>query len=526
MPGPLRAYNPGPMALALTLPRLDTHPANAPETRPARVAAWLAEAGKRGPVEAAQVIGDALAATNRVGMSDARRLELAEAYWNAASPLWPRLESAVLQATHPLTGAPLEAAKAALTLAQELSTAYKHLLAGEARKRISLGGARITTALVHRCLQCFARVLAASYQSYSPVPAHTWIDAHAVYGYARDRGVHLASIPGDATGATPERIYVQALLLALANPYGFHPGQFGTVLAYLQSHSHWAKLTDVAPVHRLAKSVAIVPSGHDFPPFSANKGGTMEGSRLYLLTFDLAFQLQEEVHAIEGGGALPVGLGRDEASRQAYLALLQRLLRQWAIPPARQFNRLPSRARVVMCVGFSGAWQYSRGRPAGIAPPAAGSLPPMTHCQVINHTPAGYALRQTDTTPASLRIGEIVSLRVEGRLSLQLAAVRWFRNTLKGTALEFGCELLADHAEAAAATPEDAPNASPVPVIVLPADAGDPDGSPAQVLCPAGVFQIERAITLKRGAGSGLAVLTKLVDVGPDYQIYEFVPVE
>jgi len=514
------------MALALTLPKLDPHPAHPPETRFARVSAWLTDTGKREPVAAAQVIGDALAATNRFAMSDARRMELSEVYWAAALQLWPKLERAVLQAAHPLTGAPLEAAKAALTLAQELSTAYKHLLAGEARKRISLGGARLATALVHRCLQCFARVLAASYQSYSPVPAHTWLDAHAVYGYARERGLHLASIQGDAAETTPERIYVQALLLALANPYGFHPGQFGTVLAYLQTHSHWAKLTDVAPVHRLAKSVAIVPAGHDFPPFSANKGGAMDGSRLYLLTFDLAFQLQEEVRAVEAGSALPDGVGRDASSRQAYLALLQRLLRQWAIPPARQFNRLPSRARVVMCVGFSGAWQYSRGRPAGVAPPAPGGLPPMTHCQVINHTPAGYALRQTDATPASLRIGEIVSLRVEGRLSLQLAVVRWFRNTLKGTALEFGCELLADHAEAAAATPEGAPDANPVPVIVLPADEADPDGSPAQVVGPAGVFQIEHAIALKRGSGSGTAVLTKLVDTGPGYEIHEFVPVE
>lgn len=514
------------MALKLTLPRLDPHPAHPPETRPARVSEWLADAGRRDPVAAAQRIGDALAATNRVGMGDARRMELAEAYMATATQMWPQLERLVLQASHPLTGAPLEAAKAALTLAQELSTAYKHLLASEAGKRISLGGARLSSALIHRCLQCFARVLAASYQSYSPVPAQTWLDAHAVYGYARERALHLASIPGDVTESTPERIYVQALLLALANPYGFHPGQLGTVLAYLQTHSHWAKLTDVAPVHRLAKSVAIVPAGHDFPPFSANKGGAMDGTRLYLLTFDLAFQLQEEVRAIEGGGHLPDGVARDPAARQAYLMLLQRLLRQWAIPPARQFNRLPSRARVVMCVGFSGAWQYSKGRPAGVAPPAPGGLPPMTHCQVINHTPAGYALRQTDTTPASLRIGEIVSLRVEGRLSLQVAVVRWFRNTLKGTALEFGCELLADHAEAAAATPEGTSGASLVPSIVLPADDDDPAASPAQIVTPSGVFKVEHAITLHRGAGVGTAVLTKLVDQGPGYEIHEFVTVE
>lgn len=517
------------MPIELALPPIQHKPANPPETRVARVSAWLADVARREPAIAAQLIGDALAATNRVSMSDSRRMELAEAYWSHAAPLWPMLERAVLQASHPLAGPALEAAKAALTLAQELSIAYKHLLASEAGKRISIGGARLATALIHRCLQCFARVLAMSYQSYSPVPAHTWRDAHAVYAYARERGHNLATIPGDLSEATPERTYVQALLLALANPYGFLPGQFGVVLSYLQTHSHWVRITDVQPVHRLAKSVAIVPVGHDFPPFSANKGGAVEGPRLYLLTFDLAIQLQEELRIIEGGGALPDGAGRDATSRTAYILLLRRLLRQWAIPPARQFNRLPSRARVVMCVGLAGAWQYSRSRPTGAAAVRApAGLPPMTHCQVINHTPAGYALRQTDAAPAALRIGELVSLRVEGRIALQLAIVRWFRNTLKGTALEFGCELLADHAEAAAAAPEESGNGPLTPVIVLPADDdedGEADAAVMQVVVPAGVFQLEHAITLNRASGTGMAVLTKLADQGPGYEVYEIVPV-
>jgi hypothetical protein len=41
----------------------------------------------------------------------------------------------------------------------------------------------------------------------------------------------------------------------------------------------------------------------------------------------------------------------------------------------------------------------------------------MTTCQVINHTPAGYALRQIDLASAGLRIGDLVALRVEGRTS-------------------------------------------------------------------------------------------------------------
>lgn len=513
------------MALALSLPALETRPANPPETRFAKVGPWLTLIAQRNPAEAARVIGDALAATNRVAMSDARRLELAEAYWNTAMVLWPQLERTFMRTTHPLSGDALESAKAALNLAHEMSVAYKHLLASESAKRLNLGGTRMLTALILRCLQCFARILSTSYLSYSPVPQRTWHDAHAVYAFARERTVHLHSIGGGEADATPEGVYVQALLLALANPYGFHPGQLNTVINYLHEHAHVAKLTDVPPVHRMAKAVAIVPVGHDFPPFSAAKGGSIEGSRLFLLTYDLAFQLQEQLQALENGGDMPHGIGRDPSARVAYINLLKRLLRQWAIPPARQFNRLPSRARVVMCAGLHGVWQYSRGQHGSVTSPPTG-LPPMTACQVINHTPAGYALRQTDRSPCVLRIGELIALRVEGRNTLQVAMVRWFRNTLKASSLEFGCELLSDAPEAAAAAAEDATQSALQPVVVIPEDTeSTSDPSPPQLIVPAGAFTLEQAVTLRRGNETGFAVLTKLVEHGPGFELFEFVAV-
>jgi hypothetical protein len=512
------------MTLALSLPPLESKPTHPPETRPTKVGLWLDEATQREAASAAQVIGDALAATNRVAMSDSRRLELAEIYWDTAVKLWPQLERQFSRASHPLTGDALESAKAALTLAEELSTAYKHLLAHEADKRIALGGQRLMIALIHRCLQCTARVLVNSYMSYAPVPPRTWHDAHAVYSFARERNLHQHPVAPDQPEATPERLYVQSLLLALANPYGLMPGQLTIVLRYLQEHAHWAKLTDVAPVHRMAKAVAIIPVGHDFPPFSANKGGSIDGSKLFLLTFDLAFQIQEQLRALEAGADVPTGIANDASSRFQYLALLKRLLRQWAIPPARQFNRLPSRARVVMCAGLSGVWQYSRGVHAGVANPPTG-LPPMTSCQVINHTPAGYALRQIDASPAALRIGDLIALRVEGRSGVQVAMVRWFRNTMKSSALEFGCELLSEAPEAAAAAAEDAPQGSLTPVVVLPEETSGADAASSQLITPANTFALEQAVNLRRGNDSGFAVLTKLVEQGPGFELYEFVAV-
>jgi hypothetical protein len=515
------------MPLTLSLPPVDPKPANPPETRPTQVFAWLDAALRHNPVEAARLIGDALAATNAVAMSDTRRLELAERYWDTADVLWPKLEAQFARAPHPLSGEALDAAKASVALAQELFVAYKRVLEREANKRALFGSNRLIVALVHRSLECVTRILVSSYLTYSPVPPRTWLDAHRIYAFARERGLHERAVSEDTPEAIPERAYLQALLLALANPYGFLQGQLDTVIRYVREYSHWVKLTDVVPVHRMAKAVAIIPVGHDFPPFSASKGGSIEGSKFFLLAFDLAFQIQEQVRKLEAGGDYPMNVGRDAASRLRYLTLLKRLLRQWAIPPARQFNRLPSRARVVMCTELAGVWQYSRGRHLGVATAATG-LPPLTHCQVINHTPAGYALRQTDALPSPLRIGELIALRVEGRPGPQVAMVRWFRNTMKSSALEFGCEILSDSPEAAAAASENAPDGEKrAPAIVLPPLPGKPggEGSLPQIIVPSGLFAIDQGVALTRGKQSGFAVLTKLVEQGPGFEIYDFAPV-
>lgn len=502
---------------------MSERPAQPPETRPSRVAAWLTEMLTREPGFAAHVMGDVLAATNRTSLGHSRRLELTEQYWKSAALLWPRLERQFIRASHPLQGDNLEAAKAALTLANELSTAYKRLLLREASRRFAWGGSRRVVALVRRAFQATSRVLANSYLSYAPVPAQTWFDAHDIYMYTRERKIHRHPVAVDQPDSTLERLYVQSLLLALANPYGFLPSQLRTVLNYLQEHAQLAKLTPVPPVHRMAKAVAIVPVGHDFPPFSANKGGAGEGSKLFLLTFDLAFQLQEQIRELEAGLPLPREAGTNAEARVPYIALLKRLLRQWAIPPARQFNRLPSRARVVMCAGLPGVWQYSRGLQEATGQTAP---PPMTQCQVVNHTTGGYALRQIDAAPASLRVGDLIALRVEGRAGLQVAMVRWFRNTLNDAMLEFGCELLSEKPEAAAAAAEHAPDSALLPVLVLPeeadADAGAP---PPQLAAPAGAFALEQAVSLRRGSATGFAVLTKLVEQGPGFDLYEFVAV-
>ena len=299
------------------------------------------------------------------------------------------------------------------------------------------------------------------------------------------------------------------------------------MIRYVQEYSHWVKLTDVAPVHRMAKAVAIIPVGHDFPPFSASKGGSIEGSKIFLLAFDLAFQIQEQVRKLEAGGDFPADVGKDMASRRRYLTLLKRLLRQWAIPPARQFNRLPSQARVVMCTELVGVWQYSRGRHSGVAVPPK-SAPPLMHCQVINHTPAGYALRQTDPHPPALRIGELVAMRVEGRAGPQVAIVRWFRNTMRGSGARVRLRGAVRQSRGrGGGARKTRPTASACRSSCCPSTPTRPGPTTSlpQIIVAAGAFGIDQGVALTRGRETGFAVLTKLVEQGPGFEIYDYAAV-
>ena len=67
-------------------------------------------------------------------------------------------------------------------------------------------------------------------------------------------------------------------------------------------------------------------------------------------------------------------------------------------------------------------------------------------------------------------------------------------------------------------------------MIVVPEDSGyasnSAEATPPQLIAPSGTFQLEQPVTLKRARSETFAVLTKLTEQGPGYEIFEYVPVD
>ena len=146
----------------------------------------------------------------------------------------------------------------------------------------------------------------------------------------------------------------------------------------------------------------------------------------------------------------------------------------------------------------------------------------MTACQVINHTPAGYALRQIDSAPcaAARRRSDRAAGRGpngaaggDGALVPQHAARYRPRIRLRAADRQSGAP--------PQARGEDADGAPLLPMVLLPDERSGRARRRWRWSRPA-VFQLEQAISLRRDKSVGTAVLTKLVDQGPGFELFEY----
>ena len=507
------------MSIDLALPEFLPKSSARVESQPARLALWL-DRLPGDPVERAAEMAGSLSTFNRTPLSSKSRREFGELFQARAQPLWVPLEKALAAASHPLVGESLETARAAIALASELNIACKRALADEVDRRF--GGGRDLPLLVRRCQMAAGRTLAICYQAYTPVPEGTWHDLHAIYQLAEQRGFAKGAAAGHLS---PEAAYVQTLLLGLANPYGLLPGQLPLVLDFIVEHGSAAVLSAETPVHRHSKAVSIVPVGYDFPPFSANKGGSAEGQPMYLLTFDLAFRMQERMRAIERGAPLPAAIGSGVRARRRYAALLRKLMREWGDPPVRHLNRLASGTEVAACFGMSLVWQLTRAlqpRP-GSDTEASGVTSALRRCRVVNQTPGGYGLRLPGAAAESIaiRVGELIGIRSREPDRWAVAAVRWFRNALADQGVELGCEVLSTQAEAISGRGEDAGSGRALPGLHLDADRTHA----ATLLLVSGAFGSEDGVLVQRGGHTLTVVLTRLIEQTPAFERYEYVAV-
>ena len=105
----------------------------------------------------------------------------------------------------------------------------------------------------------YCALLRAAYKSYTPVPEGLWREIHQLYLEAERERV-VAEIVDPETKEAVVNIYVEALLLALTDPYRLSPGEVDKVSAQIRSSR---------PRLRLRRAnIRLTEDSESFKPFA------------------------------------------------------------------------------------------------------------------------------------------------------------------------------------------------------------------------------------------------------------------
>ena len=479
-------------------------------------------------VESGRTIAAALDRLNHWKLDPTERWHLLEEYFDKAAGSWMRLDELFANVAHPMPPDAAAAADVAVAIATGLAMGYKRILADLSRMRLGFGPPKVPSLLIHRCQQVLARVLAVSYLSFRPVPPNVWFEMHQVYLMARDSGTANTPYSEQAPGFTPEVAYIQVLLLALANPYGFLPGQISLALAFLGDYAHLAKLTDTAPVHKTASALAVVPIASDQPPMAARKVDVPDNANaLYLHCYDVVYAINRHVQELEAGTAWPASSVADSISQPQYLNFVERLLREWGVSPTRQELRSVGDRVVTLCAGlvpiFRAMLELEDAR-RGHHRPADAEQVARAPCTVLNQTDGGYALRLDPSDAAmTLRVGEVVGLLESRQRRIPVAVVRWLRFDAHSGQTRFGVEVLSTSPELTKAVIPSRDKLE-LPAIVLPPAFLTDEFS--TVVVPPGILSSDLELRLGGATNPETVIVTRLIEQTLSFERYEFILVE
>jgi len=421
------------MPLHLSLPQAAPGDTRRFELAPEQVPGWLASLPKEDPVKAGRQMLDQLVPLNRSRVRITLRQDVTEGVLGYAEHLLPRLDAALASGTLPLSIQTRNAAGTAEELLTELAYSYKLLLVEQSRRLFGFASSGRALLPVLRAIQMLAQRLKLGYRMYATNPKAVWHELHELYQFALRRGLANRSLVDG--GETPMSVYRGALLLAFAEPLKLMQGDLDRVAAWLDRFGNQATLGP-AGQQKSGQGLFLIKAQRDVPGYALSKRHhpVPQGHDLVLNTLPLAEHLLDQLARLSAGETAASLSLPAEADDPAFRDLMGRLVKHWGAVPNRRFTRLRTHARVEVCVGIRGIWEFLNSR--GAAKAGNGEW------MVTNESPRGFALMHVKGPIESIRVGEVVGLRTRESHTCHICVVRWVLSD-NPEHLELGLEELA-----------------------------------------------------------------------------------
>lgn len=388
-----------------------------------------------------------------------------------------------------------------------------------------------------RCLACVAWIMEDHYRVYRLPSAALWRELHGYYQFAEQRGFARIRIHDNFGQRDPDsscaEVYVQAILMALANPFSLSVREQDYVRHWL---AHWASQVNLAQQP---------PPASQIPPLVIDLASTA-GARFagpsepvtarHLDLEALAKTLRQGIQALKQGQTPEqAGLG-DRIRPLACEQLLMTLYVQWCrAGTARGEDRLDTEEKTTVCFGLAAAHCQARG---GLSHNGSGNASDYEHAAahpgtdqesmppgpcgpetwlIRNASPSGFMCmtRHPDST-ARIAHNQLLAVRRENGRQFHLGMVQWVKVDGDGE-LQCGVKLFPGTPQAVTVRPSNfnpAAGSGHVPALVLP-EVPAP-ATPATLVLPAGWFQSGRFVEIF-AERKQVAKLLNLLEKGSDF---------
>lgn len=294
----------------------------------------------------------------------------------------------------------------------------------------------------------------------APTGIGLWQQLHAALRNARRFG--LDDLPGPRGEASIQRIYLNILLEAIAQPASFSSTELEFIGNYIELAPLSIELLELPPSD--CTGIFWIDLEKDFPAHALiRRAPTAETPALYFSPAAMA-QVATQHHSelTKGTPASKLGLP-SYAETHAGKSVLRRLATLWKHPAKRKFPRRRQSYRANLCLGLDKLWQLIKTPDTNVD---------ISEWMVTNESPDGYSLMHMSGKTEDLRIGDIVALqsqreRTDTPQVWHVCIIRWAVSE-NPEHVELGLQLLAPSAIAAEIIrPNDLASVS-IPALILP----------------------------------------------------------
>ncbi len=478
------------MQLKLYTPKLEQALKQTPETRPNIIAARLAEISAVHPELAAKEVVAALGRINRSEVDENVRIKLNQLYEPFALKQIDALVTTLPENGTPQSNKDRQVATLIYELTLELTYAWKLVYLGLDMRRSLFGGGESRQNALRNLLISLARMISASYRTYTSPPVQSWHELHQVHDALQQDESGGKDNPASSAARSA---YKRILLLALADPFRLTRTEMDVTLAYLDKFNQLAVLTTGNKHKTSAFCIDISADA----PFSQS-GDAENPQTLSLETQAVCKHLRSLIVKLKTGEAFhDIGLS-EVPPRFDGLSLLSRLHQAWRGNLKRGFNRYArelAHADVISGIPAIHRLFDPRQKPAPEKTKQATTGKPSLELadqslparwRVLNDSASGLSISAHAQEVAQVRLGNLIAFRMvsENPEGWALGVIRWGKMS-KGQAVSAGIEKIA-------------PNATSVVLRLLQGNFTN-IGQPALLMPPNPKLQIDERLVLPHG---------------------------